>query len=79
MADGDLFGEGTFKVGAQVSPGTYRTRPKVTKCYWERSTSGGGTIANGYVMNAPGGVTVRISASDGGFMSEGRGIWTRVK
>ncbi|MBA9002269.1 hypothetical protein [Thermomonospora cellulosilytica] len=75
----DSFEDGTWTVGEDVKPGTYRTDGRVTNCYWERSTRGGDTIANDFVTNAPGGVTVTISPSDGGFTSEGCDRWLRVR
>jgi hypothetical protein len=72
------FGEGPQRVGKDVRPGTYRTTSSATDCYWERSTRGGGTIANDFVTNAPSGVTVTIGAGDGGFTSRGCGDWVRV-
>lgn len=72
---GVMFGDGAYEVGVDIKPGTYKTAPRVTDCYWERSTRGGDTIANDFVSNAPGGVTVRIRKGDGGFKSDGCGSW----
>jgi hypothetical protein len=73
------FGEGDLTVGTDVKPGTYRTTDSAHDCYWERSTGGGGMLANDFVSNAPKGVTVTIYASDGGFKSENCGDWIRVR
>lgn len=78
IAAGNAFYDGTYAVGSEVRPGTYKT-DRVTDCYWERSTAGGATIANDFASNAPAGVTVTIRASDGGFKSEGCGRWRRVR
>lgn len=72
------FRDANWTVGSgqgQVKPGTYRTAPGVTDCYWERVTGSGGTIANDFVTSAPQGVTVRIRSTDGGFTSRGCGEW----
>ncbi|ROO82535.1 hypothetical protein EDD29_9100 [Actinocorallia herbida] len=67
---------GSFRT--TIRPGTYRTVGKASDCYWERSTSSGGRLANDFVTNAPGGVTVTVLASDGGFTSEGCGYWVKA-
>lgn len=73
------FYDGTHVVGQDIAPGTYTTivNPGATgthDCYWERTTSGGGTIDNDFVTLAPQGVTVTIAAGEG-FVSEGCGAW----
>jgi len=72
------FGDGTYQVGADIQPGTYRTREGSPNCYWERlkNFSGGinGILANGGT-SAPGIVT--IEPTDVGFHSEGCGTWTK--
>jgi len=72
------FGDGTYQVGTNIQPGTYRTRVGSPNCYWERlrNFSGGmnGIIANGGT-SAPGIVT--IEPTDVGFTSEGCGTWTK--
>lgn len=78
VLNGDVFQDGDYTVGTDLKPGTYKTG-HVSDCYWERTTDGGGTLANDFVKLAPGGVTVTIRSSDGGFTSEGCGPWTRVK
>lgn len=72
------FADGTYTVGKDIKPGTYRTlaRP-VSDCYWERSNSGGDTIANDFVTNAPRGVTVTIYRGEG-FTSQDCGDWIHV-
>jgi zinc-ribbon domain len=72
------FGAGTYQVGADIQPGTYRTRVGSPNCYWERLKNfrGGinGILANGGT-SAPGIVT--IEPTDVGFHSEGCGTWTK--
>jgi hypothetical protein len=72
---------GTWLVGAQIAPGTYRANAK-SGCYWERlrnfSGSLSGIIANNFVSNA-GPEVVSIVATDIGFTTDGDcGVWTRV-
>ena len=74
------FGDGTYQVGTDVQPGTYRTRKGSPFCYWERlrNFSGGmnGILANGGT-GAPGIIT--IEPTDAGFHSEGCGTWTKLE
>ena len=74
-----VFGDGTFAVGTgntQASPGTYQSTGG-SECYWQRTTdlsgSEGSIIANSF-LNGPDVVT--ILPSDGGFQSQGCGLWT---
>lgn len=71
------FDDGTYTVGEDLKPGTYRTARQVTDCYWERSTGGGQIIANNFVTFAPKGVTVTVRRGEG-FTSNGCGIWVRA-
>lgn len=77
-AEGTKFDDGEYTVGVDVHPGRYRSEAPASDCYWERTTASGDTIDNDFVKYAPGGVTVRISRSDGGFVSERCGVWTKV-
>ncbi|NUS82803.1 MAG: hypothetical protein HOY75_08615 [Streptomyces sp.] len=36
----------------EIGPGTYRAVGRASDCYWERTTKGGGIIANQYVTQA---------------------------
>jgi hypothetical protein len=71
------FGDGTFAVGTDIQPGTYRTRAASDGCYWERLSGFGGTlgeiIAN---ENTDAPEVVTIAASDKGFQSRRCGTWT---
>lgn len=73
------FAGGTFRVGRDISPGTWRSSPGTDGCYWERLSGFGGTIdeiiANDF---ADGQLMVTISATDVGFTSSRCGIWTKV-
>jgi hypothetical protein len=72
------FGDGTFQVGKDIQPGTYRTRQGSDGCYYARLKGFGGgiedIIANDNT-NAP--AVVTIAASDKGFLSQNCGTWTQ--
>jgi hypothetical protein len=71
------FGEGTYIVGTDINPGTYRSS-RGAGCYWARLRSFTGTlpaiISNG---NPTGRAIVAIRRSDRGFESARCGTWTR--
>jgi hypothetical protein len=71
------FGQGTYIVGLDIAPGTYRTRGG-TGCYWARLSgfAGGisGILAND---NVTGQAIVTIKAGDRGFVSTNCGTWSR--
>lgn len=68
-------GDGTFLVGDDIQPGTYRTAGGAG-CYWARlkGTSGelGDIIANG---NVTGPTTITIAPSDAAFQTSGCVEW----
>ena len=70
------FDAGTYVVGTDITPGTYRSAGG-DGCYWARLTGFGGTlpeiISN---TNATGPTVVTIAAGDGGFKSSGCQPWT---
>ncbi|MEV4291553.1 hypothetical protein AB0K40_39115 [Nonomuraea bangladeshensis] len=68
------FTDGSYTVGDDIKPGTYRTNKRITDCYWERSTPGGSIIANNFISNAPAGVTVTVRSGEG-FTSRNCGNW----
>ena len=71
------FGDGTFTVGTDIQPGTYRTRVGSPGCYWEREKGFGGTVDDVIANdNTDGPAVVTIAASDKGFKSDGCGTWT---
>ena len=74
------FSDGTYQVGTDIQPGTYRTREGSPNCYWERlrNFSGGlnGILANGNT-SAP--AVVTIEQTDAGFHSEGCGTPCRPR
>jgi hypothetical protein len=72
------FGDGTFEVGKDIQPGTYRTRSGSDGCYYERLKGFDGTfeeiISNN---NTDDPAVVTIAASDKGFHSQNCGTWTQ--
>src|SRR6266446_5325162 len=72
------FGDGTFQVGKDIQPGTYRTRVGSSNCYYERlkgfSGSTNDIIANNNT-DAP--AIVTIKPTDKGFTSQNCGTWTK--
>lgn len=73
-------GDGTFLVGEEVEPGTYRSAgPTGEVCYWARlkGTTGDGDeiIAN---STSKGQSTVTVLASDKAFQSDGCQAWKRI-
>jgi sugar-specific transcriptional regulator TrmB len=72
------FGDGTYQVGTDIQPGTYRTREGSPGCYYERLSGFSGEmneiLANG-VTDAP--AIVTIKPTDAGFQSQGCGTWTK--
>ena len=77
-------GPGTWLVGAQIAPGTYRADADYL-CLWLRVAAFGGgqedVVKDGLVETRAGAeVTVTIEASDAGFYSDAEcGAWTRVE
>ena len=72
------FDDGTWVVGEDIKPGTYRNPDPSPNCYWERvrNVSGGldSSIANGIGTGGP--IVVEILRKDAGFTSQGCGEWT---
>jgi hypothetical protein len=72
------FGNGTFIVGVDIKPGTYRVNAGGS-CYWERLRGFTGDfdaiITNG---NTSGSTIVEIAPSDAGFTSQDCGNWKKV-
>ena len=75
---GNSFGDGTWLVGTDVKPGTYRAANPGDDCYWERlkNFSGGfnAIIANGSSIGGP--IIIRIEKSDRGVSADGCGDWS---
>ncbi|HEX3722660.1 MAG TPA: hypothetical protein VHV31_07700, partial [Nitrolancea sp.] len=73
------FTDGTYRVGRDISPGTWRNSDSSQYCYWQRTSGFGGTLDeildNGLSDQIQ---TVQIQAGDVGFSSENCGTWTRI-
>lgn len=76
----DTFGEGTYVVGDEIEPGTYRTSGPAgsAPCYWARlsNTSGEDDIVANDLTDGP--TTVTIKSSDEAFESHRCGQWTKT-
>lgn len=72
------FGDGTFQVGKDIQPGTYRTRQASSGCYWARLSGFGGSVGEIIANdNTDSPAVVTIAASDKGFESQNCGTWTQ--
>jgi len=72
------FGDGTYQVGKDIKPGTYRTRTGSTNCYYARLKGFSGSLGDILANNntdAP--AVVTIKPSDKGFESQNCGTWTQ--
>lgn len=73
------FDSGTYVVGKDIKPGTYKTSGSSDMCYWERlrglSGGFGDIIANGLPT---GQALITISSSDVAFKTQGCETWTKV-
>src|SRR5215217_7541608 len=73
------FSDGTYQVGTDIQPGTYRNSGG-RNCYWERLRGFDGgmnaIIANGGSNNPS---IVTIAPTDAGFQSQGCGTWTKLE
>jgi hypothetical protein len=71
-----LPGDGTYKMGADLSPGTYRS-PGGESCYWERLRGLGGSIADVIANGAgTGPQVVHVAPSDVAFKTQHCFTWT---
>jgi hypothetical protein len=73
-ASGRSFGNGVYRVGAQIKPGTYAIAGDIKDCYWERQDRSGRIIENNFILAAAR-VQVTIKPSDYAFSSQGCGQW----
>ena len=72
------FGDGTYQVGKDIQPGTYRTRSTSTGCYYERLKGFGGGVGDILANdNTDDPAIVTILASDKGFEAQNCGTWTK--
>ena len=71
------FSQGTYIVGTDITPGTYKST-KGSSCYWERLSNFSGQLS-GIIANHFGGkAVVTIKRTDKGFNSQSCGTWTKV-
>jgi hypothetical protein len=77
--DNAHFGDGTFIIGEDIQPGTYRASSPSRGCYYARLSGFGGSVddilAN---ANTDYPTVVTIQPTDKGFKSDGCGTWTAV-
>jgi hypothetical protein len=72
------FGDGSYQVGKDIQPGTYRTRVGSPGCYYERLSGFGGTVGDIIAnSNTDYPAIVTIAPTDKGFDSQGCGTWTK--
>jgi hypothetical protein len=76
-AAGELFEDGTYRVGEEIKPGTYAIEGLINDCYWERNDRNGEIIDN-WVTSSVKRVQVTIRSSDYSFHSERCGKWRKV-
>lgn len=72
------FSDGIYQVGADIQPGTYRTREGSPGCYYAR-LGGFSNELNDILANAntDAPAVVTIKPTDAGFESQGCGTWTK--
>ena len=72
------FGDGTYIVGVDIQPGTYRNEG-AGSCYWERLSGFGGAIDDIISNDNNDAIAiVTIATSDAGFSASRCGTWTRI-
>lgn len=74
---GSAFGDGTYIVGTDVQPGTYRNDRVDVLCYYKRLSGFGGTSRESIAIEVtlvP--AIVEIGAGDKGFSTSGCGTWS---
>jgi hypothetical protein len=67
-------GDGTFRVGVDIQPGTYRSEGGAA-CYWERLRGLSGSIDD-MIANGVAGSPVQILPSDVAFKTQACGSWS---
>lgn len=67
-------GDGTFRVGVDIQPGTYRSEGGAA-CYWERLKGLSGNIED-MIANGVAGPPVQILPSDFAFKTQACGSWS---
>ncbi len=81
-AAGQLFGPGTFRIGAEIQPGRYYSERSdgstFEGCYWEVTDSAGNIVDNNFVTSAFR-AEVSIPSSGYSFTSESCGVFRPVE
>lgn len=73
------FGQGTYVVGVDIAPGTWRASGGAN-CYWARIADFSGSVDSILANdNATGSAIVQIAPTDKGFTSRGCGTWTKIQ
>ncbi|MEU6817248.1 hypothetical protein [Streptomyces sp. NPDC046860] len=75
-----LSGNGTFRVGSDIEPGTYRSTGGARRsCRWERTANAGNGLGSVIAdAEVTGTAVVTIRSTDAYFRSSGCGGWTRT-
>lgn len=74
------FRDGTYRVGTDISPGTYLNAGLTERCYWVRLSGFSGTVEDIIANDNPQGQAfVTIDSSDKAFTSYKCGTWTMVE
>jgi hypothetical protein len=68
-------GDGTFRVGVDIQPGTYRSQGG-TSCYWERLRGLSGTVEDIIANGAAGPQVVQIAPTDAAFKTQSCLPWS---
>jgi len=73
------FGDGTYLVGKDIQPGTYKSSEGGSG-YWARLSSFSGDLSSIIANDLPQGPSiVKISPNDKGFETFGNGTWTKIE
>ncbi|UIX29555.1 hypothetical protein [Streptomyces sp. GQFP] len=83
VSSGEFPGDGTYVVGNDIKPGTYRSEgPQgglIASCYWARLSSTSGELKDIIANNATSGqTTVTIAATDKAFNTTGCKAWKKI-
>jgi hypothetical protein len=74
---GEVLPDGTYKIGSEMKPGTWKTSSeKVENCYWDLTDASGNIIINNFIPGAPS-VIVNVPSTAVGFTSTGCGTWIK--
>jgi hypothetical protein len=80
---GQIAGDGTYVVGTDIQPGSYRTtgpaQRVIPNCYWTRNSDTSGELSSIIASDiTQGPTTVTIKPTDGAFHTSGCQPWTKV-